>query len=151
MSRPIVGPDRSPLIRYVDKANRALQTDMVSQAHRSGYGEITYAHNAVFSTLQQEGSRASDMAAVAGITRQSMGEIVRGMVELGIVEMRPDPADGRAKLVVYTPRGLAMAREGFQHIIDLEQRFVDEFGEDYEVARQVLDRVVTMLTEPGPE
>ncbi|MFL6157879.1 MAG: MarR family winged helix-turn-helix transcriptional regulator [Marmoricola sp.] len=137
-----------PLIRYVDRANRALQNDMVDQAHRSGYTEITYAHNAVFSTLQAEGSRASDMAATAGITRQSMGEIVRGMVALGIVEMRPDPDDGRAKLVVYTPRGLEMVREGFQHIIDLEKRFADEFGDDYETARKVLDRVVTILAEP---
>src|SRR5437868_7089248 len=101
MSRPIPMPDRAPLIRYVDKANRALQNDMVSEAHRQGFDEISFAHNAVFSTLQEGGSRASDMAAVAGITRQSMGEIVRGMVDLGIVEMRPDPDDKRAKLVVY--------------------------------------------------
>jgi len=118
------------LIGLVDRANRALQSDMVRQAHRQGHPEVKYAHNAVFSTLNEAGARASDMAARAGITRQSMGEIIREMVALGILEMRPDPHDRRAKLVTYTKAGLEHARSGFQHIIDLEMRFADEFGDE---------------------
>ncbi|MCW2801093.1 MAG: transcriptional regulator, MarR family [Aeromicrobium sp.] len=120
---------------------------MVATAKGMGWTGVSYAHNAVFSTLQAEGSRASDMAAVAGITRQSMGEIVRGMVTLGLVEMKPDPDDRRAKIVAYTPLGMEVVAQGFQHIIDLEQRFGEEFGEDYETARRVLSRVVEILTE----
>ena len=86
------------------------------------------------------------MAARAGITRQSMGEIIRGLVALGVVEMRPDPEDGRAKIVAYTPMGREIARAGSQHILDLEHQFVEEFGEDYETARRVLTRVVEMTT-----
>jgi DNA-binding MarR family transcriptional regulator len=150
MSSPLPRPDRRPLIGLVDRANRALQSDMVREAHRRGHPEIKHAHNAVFGTLQPEGSRASDMAARAGITRQSMGEIVREMVEMGILEMRPDPEDRRAKLVTYTSYGLEFAREGYQHIIDLEKRFVDEFGEEeYEMVRNVLERLVPVLE--GPE
>ncbi|MEO6473144.1 MAG: MarR family winged helix-turn-helix transcriptional regulator, partial [Aeromicrobium sp.] len=77
--------------------------------------------------------------------RQSMGEIIRGMVTLGLVEMKPDPDDKRAKIVVYTEQGLVCATQGFQHIVDLEQGFSDEFGEDYETARRVLARVVEIL------
>lgn len=136
----------------VDRANRALQSDMVREAHRQGHPEVKYSHNAVFSTLDEPGARATDMAARAGITRQSMGEIVRDMVSLGILEMRPDPDDRRAKLVTYTPSGLAHARDGFQHILDLEQRFTDEFGEEaYATVRSVLERVVTLLETIGEE
>jgi DNA-binding MarR family transcriptional regulator len=123
---------------------------MVTSAWARGWTGITYAHNAVFSTLPPEGARASDMAVRAGITRQSMGEIVRGMVEMGLVEMRPDPDDRRAKVVAFTPLGLACAEQGFQHIADLEQRFEQEFGEDYEKARRVLARVVEILAEEPP-
>ncbi len=145
MSRPIPTPSRIPLIRIVDLASRALQTDMVATASQRGGPQLTYAHNAVFSTLQVEGSRISDMATVAGITRQSMGEIVRGLVDLGVVEVGPDPDDKRAKIVTYTPMGRDLARAGVQHIIDLEQQFSEEFGDDYETARRVLTRVVELL------
>ncbi len=145
MSRPGPPLDRAPLIEIVHSANRALQNDMVATANERRGPRLTFAHNAVFSTLKVEGSRASDMAAIAGITRQSMGEIVRGLVDLGVVEMRPDPADRRAKIVAYTPMGREVARAGFQHIVDVEHQFAEEFGEDYETARRVLARVVEML------
>jgi DNA-binding MarR family transcriptional regulator len=119
-----------PLIALVHRLNKALQLDMVRAAHRSGFPGLKNSHNAVFATLGPEGSRAADMATQMGITRQSMGEIVRELVELGIVEMKPDPADRRAKLVTWTDHGLAVARAGYQHILDVEDHFARELGED---------------------
>jgi DNA-binding MarR family transcriptional regulator len=137
---------RKPFIALVDRANRALQTDMVRTGHRRGHPELKPAHNAVFGTLQPEGSRAAEMAVRAGITRQSMGEVIRDMVALGILEMRPDPADGRAKLVTYSEHGREVAADGYAHLNDLEARFAEEFGEeDYETARKVLTRVADLL------
>ncbi len=119
---------------------------MVQTAHRRGHPEVKPAHNSVFATLLEEGSRAIDMAARAGITRQSMGEVIREMVDLGILEMRPDPADGRAKLVTYTEHGRRVAGDGYRHLIELEQRFEAEFGaEEYAIARDVLARIVPLL------
>ena len=140
--------DRKPLIALIDRANRALQADMVQTAHRRGHREVKPAHNSVFATLAEEGSHAADMAVRAGITRQSMGEVIREMVALGILEMRPDPADKRAKLVTYTEHGRWIASHGYQHLVDMEQRFADELGpEDYAVARKVLERIAPLLDQ----
>jgi DNA-binding MarR family transcriptional regulator len=148
MSSPLPRPGRKPLIALIDRANRAMQTHMVEAAHRRGRPEIKYSHNAVFATLLEEGTRATDMATRAGITRQSMGEVIREMVDLGILEMKPDPDDRRAKLVTYTDEGLEFARDGYQHLIDLEKRFVEEFGEEeYELVRRFLERLVPLLDE----
>lgn len=139
-------PDRRPLIALIDRANRALQADMVQTAHRRGHPELKPAHNSVFSTLADEGSRAIDMAERAGITRQSMGEVVRELVGLDILEMRPDPADRRAKLVTYSEHGRQVAADGYEHLIELEERFVAEFGAaEYEIARDVLGRIAGLL------
>ncbi|MEV6417755.1 MarR family winged helix-turn-helix transcriptional regulator [Kribbella sp. NPDC051718] len=141
-------PDRKPLIALVDRANRALQSHMVRMAHLRGHPEVKPAHNSVFGTLAEEGSRAIDMAERAGITRQSMGEVVREMVGLGILEMRPDPADRRAKLVTYSEHGRAVAADGYGHLVELEQRFVAEFGAaEYEIARDVLGRIAGLLDD----
>jgi len=137
-----------PLIGLVYRTYKAMEADMVRAAHRAGHPGIKRTHNAVFATLRPQGLRAVDMAAQMGITRQSLGEVVREMVDLGILEMRPDPTDRRAKLVTYSEEGLRVAGEGFAHIKDLDRRFVEEFGpEDYATARRVLERVAQMLAE----
>ena len=41
-----------------------------------------------------------------------MGEVIRDLVDLGILEMVPDPDDGRAKIVRYTAEGRAFASDG---------------------------------------
>jgi DNA-binding MarR family transcriptional regulator len=139
-------PDRKPLIALIDRANRAMQADMVRNAHLRGFTEVKPAHNAVFATLSEEGGRAIEMAERAGITRQSMGEVIREMVGLGILEMRPDPADRRAKLVTYTEYGRVVAGRGFERLVELERRFDEEFGvAEYGVARDVLDRISGLL------
>ena len=146
MSRPAERPDRKPLIALVDRANRALQADMVRAAQREGYDMVKPSHNAVFGFLSAPGGqRTVDLAQRAGITRQSMGEVVRDMVDLGIVELVPDPSDRRAKLVRYTEAGRTQTHLGFLHIRRFEQRLTDELGDDYEAARRVLERVVEIL------
>lgn len=139
-------PDRKPLIALVDRANRALQSDMVRRAHADGHTEVKMAHNAVFGTLHAGGARAADMAARAGITRQSMGEVIREMAGLDLLEMRSDPNDGRAKVVDYSEHGLAVAGDGFRYLTELDRRLEQEFGEqEYAVVRDVLDRLVGVL------
>ena len=145
-------PTRTPLIALVHRANRALQADMVREARAAGYVHTKPAHNAVFGTLSSGGDRSADLAARAGITRQSMGEVVRDLVRLGVVEMRPDPADGRAKLVTYTEQGMAQVQKGIDHIIEFEERMVAELGaEGYEQLRTGLEKVVGVLAEAGLE
>jgi DNA-binding MarR family transcriptional regulator len=155
MSRPEEpSPDWVPLLALVHRLNRALQQDMVREAHRRGHTGLKNSHNAVFATLDPDGSRAADMAAQTGMTRQSMGEIVRELEELGIVTTKPDPHDGRAKLVTWTEHGLAVAREGYGHILDVEERYADELGaERFNWLRGALARMTTMLeddTSAGP-
>jgi DNA-binding MarR family transcriptional regulator len=139
------------LIALVHRLDKAMQLDMVRAAHHQGHAGLKNSHNAVFATLDPEGSRAADMAAQMGITRQSMGEIVRELVELGIVEMKPDPADRRAKLVTWTEHGLEVAREGYRHILDVEDRCAEELGTaEFDAFRAALVRL-SRVVEAAPE
>ena len=152
MSTPLPEIRRKPMIGLVGRAYREMRADMLREAHRRGYDFIRQAHNDVFATLPLEGARASDMAARAGITRQSMGEIIRELVDLGLLEMRPDPVDGRAKIVTFTDAGLEFSRGGLERIVELEQRFADELGaEDYETARRVLEGIGRILDADDAE
>lgn len=141
-------PSRIPLIALVFRANRAMQSDMVHQAQTRGYGQAKAAHNAVFGTLPMEGARSADLAARAGITRQSMGEVIRELVDIGVLEMKPDPADRRAKLVTYTQEGLRQVQRGGEHIADFEDRMIAELGQEgYEQLRVGLHKIVEVLNK----
>jgi DNA-binding MarR family transcriptional regulator len=144
-------PDRKPLIALVHNADRAFQAHMVRSAHERGRPDIKQAHNFLFAILGDEGDRAANLANRAGITRQSMGEVIRDLVDLGILEMAPDPDDRRAKIVRYTTEGKRFASEGFRHLRDLEGVFEKEFGADYEATRVVLERVVGVLSEAAQD
>jgi DNA-binding MarR family transcriptional regulator len=143
------GPPHKPLIALVDRLNRALQADMVRAGHAAGFSELKHAHNLVFGTLSSSHpSHTADLAERAGVTRQSMGEVVRDLMGLGIVEMAVDPEDRRAKLVTYTDYGLSVVRAGRQHIADLEQRFAAEFGVDeYDLVRDMLAGIVDIVEQ----
>jgi DNA-binding MarR family transcriptional regulator len=140
-------PERKPMIALVHDADRAFQAHMVRAAHAAGRPDIKPAHNHLFGILGFEGDRAATLATRAGITRQSMGEVIRELVDLGMLEMAPDPEDRRAKIVRYTAEGRRFANGGYRHLSELEARFEAEFGADYEAARTVLERVVGLLAE----
>ena len=146
MSRAQLRPDFVPMIAIVDKTSRMLREDMITTMRSRGYEWAQPAHNTLFATLPAEGARAADMAERAGITRQSMGEVIRDLASRGVVEMVPDPTDGRAKIVRFTEAGLAMAREGFAHIVDLDAQLRETFGDaDYETCRRVLAGIMALL------
>jgi DNA-binding MarR family transcriptional regulator len=86
--------------------------------------------------------RLTDLAANAGITKQSCGELVDDLVKRGYVERIPDPEDKRAKLIVLTDRGKEAQQFGFDLFAELEQRWAERFGsERLAKVREMLEEV----------
>ena len=64
------------------------------------------------------------------MTPQSMGELVDELEAMGHVVRRPDPDDGRAKLIVLTNRGRDAVAAGRQTIEGIEEQVTETLGED---------------------
>jgi DNA-binding MarR family transcriptional regulator len=75
----------------------------------AGY-DITLAQARVFQRIDQDGSRITDLAEAAVLTKQTVGFLVDQLQRAGYVERTPDPRDGRARLVRVAPRGAAAVR-----------------------------------------
>jgi MarR family transcriptional regulator, temperature-dependent positive regulator of motility len=86
----------------------------------AGYEDVRPAHYAVFRYLKDEGSRVTELAEAAGMTKQSMGELVDHLERRGYVERRPDPSDGRAKIVVFTEKGRRGIEAAAERIAEIE-------------------------------
>jgi DNA-binding MarR family transcriptional regulator len=68
--------------------------------------EVTASQTAALGRLLRHGeSTVADLARAEGVRPQSMGATVQALVDLGLVERRPDPRDGRRTLVRATETG----------------------------------------------
>ena len=94
-----------------------------------GHPQIRVAHGNVFQFLDDDGTRVSDLAARAQMTKQSMGELVAHLEAHGYVERVPDPSDGRAKLVRPTASGQADYPLAVEAIAEVEARWAERIGE----------------------
>ena len=69
--------------------------------------QISAAHIHITRHLALEGSRLTELADLAGMSKQAMGKLVDQCEAWGLVTRSPDARDGRARLLRFTPDGLA--------------------------------------------
>lgn len=107
-----------------------LQGEMFRRIAEEGFADVRPRQGAVLAYLTPEGRRLSEYAELSGQPKQIIGTIADELEEAGYVTRRPDPSDGRAKLLAPTERGLAELEASRNIIADLEARVADELGED---------------------
>ena len=95
-----------------------------------GFTELRPAHAAVFQYLDDTGATVSVLAQRAQMTKQAMAELVIHLEKNAYVVRIPDPADGRAKLVLPTDRGLQVIRAAQALAPEIERRVVGTIGEE---------------------
>lgn len=83
---------------------RHLEQRILDAVVGAGY-PITLAQARVFQRVDPGGSRLTDLAAAAQVTKQTAGFLVDQLVEGGYVERVRDTTDARARLVRITRRG----------------------------------------------
>lgn len=94
----------------------------------AGFDDLRPAHTAVFQHLQAGGSRLTDLAERAQMTKQSMGYLVDHLEQRGYLERRPDPSDRRAALISLTDRGWEQVRAALAIIAAIEEEWAGELG-----------------------
>ncbi|MDH6591971.1 DNA-binding MarR family transcriptional regulator [Variovorax sp. TBS-050B] len=92
--------------------------------------QVSAAHIHITRHLAREGSRLTDLAERAGMTKQAMGALVDQCEAWGLVTRGPDPLDARARRVRFTADGLAWL-DAFRHAVtQAEREFRDSVGHD---------------------
>jgi DNA-binding MarR family transcriptional regulator len=70
--------------------------------------ELSWSETAVMKRLAQEGpATTADLARAQGMKPQSMGTIIATLEEMGMVERKPHPSDGRQVHIALTTKGAA--------------------------------------------
>lgn len=124
----------------------ALAREVYGRLAETGFPDVRPAHSAVFRYLPPEGAHLVDLAAAAGMRKQSMGYLVDDLESLAYVESAPDPGDRRARTVRFTTRG----QEAWETLIRLshetEAAWSAPLGpRDWAVTRRTLERLATQI------
>jgi DNA-binding MarR family transcriptional regulator len=92
--------------------------------------QISAAHIHITRHLARGGSRLTDLAQSAGMSKQAMGDLVTQCEAWGLVTRSVDPRDARARQVVFTEDGLAWLQAFEDAITQAEEEFRAEVGAD---------------------
>jgi DNA-binding MarR family transcriptional regulator len=130
---------------------QALAKRLYTEMAENGFPDVRPAHGSVFRHILPEGSRVTDLAERAGMTKQSMSYLVDYLHEHGYLDFVRDPDDGRAKLVVLTDRGAAFLEGALALSARLEAECARQIGAtNMTQLRNLLRRLAVCLNTPEP-
>jgi DNA-binding MarR family transcriptional regulator len=121
-SRPLVGS----LLRAPHRAVVARAAELLN----AEFPHLRQAHMVIFQHIAHppDGSRLTDLADRAQITKQSMGQLVDYLEQHGYLERVPDPTDRRAKVIRLTELGNRVHERAFEVVAQVEEEWAARFG-----------------------
>ena len=126
MDAPRQGHDLGILLalayqRFVEELHRDLDA--------RGLGGVGRSDGYVFRALDEGPLTVSALAARLSVTKQAAAQIVADMEARGLLLKRPDPDDGRARLLALTDRGRKVYAAARAFHRTFEERLVRELGD----------------------
>ncbi|MGI5171008.1 MarR family winged helix-turn-helix transcriptional regulator [Spirillospora sp. CA-253888] len=122
-----VGPDSR--IGALARRLAALVTQRVQEGLAAeGITDVRPTHLRVFTTIEHGPARLTQIAERLGTTKQTVGPLVDELVKLGYLSRLPDPQDARARLVDFTPAGLAAAMTAQRCADALDRELTERVG-----------------------
>ena len=125
-------------------------TELVNEGLATrGFPDFRPAHGTIGQHISDRGSRITELAQLAQVSKPTVVYLVNDLERLGYVERLPDPADGRAKLVCLTQRGTRAQEAAREIIAEIEHDWGELLGaDDFAVLRGLLQRLHDALWPP---
>src|SRR5919201_6569095 len=141
------------LARLLLEAHRAVAEEWVANMAERGYPEARAGHAALSLAIDRRtGTRLTDLAERARMTKQGMMLLVDDLESRGLVRRVPDPEDSRAKIVRLTTRGRTYVAEARRALQAVEGRVRRALGDRwYSQVRGALEWMVGTEEEEEEE
>jgi DNA-binding MarR family transcriptional regulator len=129
---------------------RAMEARVLARVREAGY-KVTSAQGRIFARVGPSGTRLSDLATQAQVTKATAGFIVDQLERSGLVTRAPDPVDGRARLVTMTDEGQNAVRLAAEEVAAVEEEWTAHLGaHQMRQLRQTLTKL-REITDPWAE
>lgn len=101
-----------PLGSLITAAGQRLSAELDGALRTAGYPDLRASHAPIFMAIDPDGTRVTDLAQRAKMTKQAAGELIRYLMSHGYLASSVDPSDHRAKVVRLTDSGWQAVRTG---------------------------------------
>jgi DNA-binding MarR family transcriptional regulator len=98
-------------------------------SHLAARAQVGAAHIHITRHLGLHGSRLTELAHQAGMSKQAMGDLVTQCEAWGLVRREPDPRDARARRIVFTDTGLLWLDAFRAAVAQAEDEFRSQVGD----------------------
>ena len=130
-SHPLAGTADAPRVgALLRRAWQRVRERIYRGVREDGYEDLNPAHVSLFRYEGLEGRRPTQLAESMQITKQSINDLLRHLERYGYLHCRPDPEDGRARLVRLTARGRQLDAAVRVHAAAAQRELARELGED---------------------
>ena len=139
--------DEPPVAVLFFVAHRAVEQRVFTALRTAGF-EATLAQGRLFARVAEGGSRLTQLAESAQITKQTAQYLVDQLGALGYLERVPDPTDARARLVRIAPRGREAQQLARTVEAEVTEEWVQHLGcSDFAELRRIMGRL-REVTDP---
>jgi DNA-binding MarR family transcriptional regulator len=139
--------------RYIGAMLRVVwqwvRDEMYAGVVAAGYDDLNGAHVGLWRYPGLDGFRPSELADRAGITKQSVNDLLGHLEGHGYLERVPDAADGRARVIRLTPKGRKLGKTIHAEARLAQQRIADILGRRrFSELHDSLELLTRQLTDP---
>ncbi len=108
----------------------------------AGHGWYAEARGSILPYIDPRGTKQSVLVQRIGLTKQAVQQMVDDLEREGVVARRPDPDDGRAKIIVYTDKGLKAQQDAERVKRQVEADIRAQIGDaDFDRLYEILRRL----------
>ena len=108
---------------------RELERRVFAALAAAGFDDFTPAQARVMQRIGPDGTRLTELAEAAQVTKQTASFLVDQLERTGYVRRTPDPSDARARLVRVAERGLAARPVADATVAEVEGEWRAHLGE----------------------
>lgn len=147
MSTPKLPSDRLAIGQLLVRLLHHFRTELFAAGQvEQRFPGIRFSHLQIWGNLGTDGIRLTALADHANLSLAACSELVNDLERLGYLERRPDPSDGRAKLIHPTTEGRALLDEAGREVAQLEARWRTHLpNDDFDLACRTLDTLLRSL------
>jgi DNA-binding MarR family transcriptional regulator len=127
-----------------------MQQLVADELARRGFDDLRPALLAVGQHVGAKGSRITELAERAWLSKATVVYAVDELERLGYVTRQPDPTDGRAKLVMPTARAHAAEQAARETVAQIRVTWAEILGEPEMVALEAGLRLLRATVWPQP-
>ncbi|MDH4120648.1 MAG: MarR family transcriptional regulator [Deltaproteobacteria bacterium] len=134
-----------PLGRYLILLFRAFEDELIHELKQSGYEDVRASDLNILRFVSPRGSLPSEIAKLAGITKQAVGKMAGSLEKRGYLTLTQGDYDKRTRVVRFSPVGEQLVGEMVEIIIRIEKRFAAALGKSpYKKLKSQLEKLFSL-------